>query len=136
MIQRIQSIYLLIVVALGVLGLYLPIWQNAENISVKGFENIYILTLFATEIVLAFMSIFLFSNRKLQFVIGRINILINILLLGVFGYYTQSFSGEAIIVSEKEVGIVIPFVSIVFLVLANKAIRKDENLVKSVDRLR
>ncbi|MCK5781493.1 MAG: DUF4293 domain-containing protein [Flavobacteriales bacterium] len=136
MIQRIQSVYLLIVIILGGLGLYLPIWHNAENITVKGFENIYILVLFALEIVLALATIFLFSNRKLQFVLGRINILINILLLGVFVYFTQSFSGEAIVASEKEIGLVIPFVSIVFLFLANKAIKKDEELVKSVDRLR
>ncbi len=65
----------------------------------------------------------------------RLNILINIILLGVFGYYTQTFSGETL-VSEKEIGLVIPFVSIVFLYLANLAIKKDEDLVKSVDRLR
>jgi hypothetical protein len=44
-------------------------------------------------------------------------------------------SGEAA-VSEKGIGMFIPIASIVFLVLANKAIKKDEDLVKSVDRLR
>ena len=37
---------------------------------------------------------------------------------------------------EKGIGMFLPLVSIVFLVLANKAIKKDEDLVKSVDRLR
>jgi hypothetical protein len=32
--------------------------------------------------------------------------------------------------------VVIPIISIVFLALANKAIKRDEDLVKSVDRLR
>ncbi|MEN8137742.1 MAG: DUF4293 domain-containing protein [Bacteroidota bacterium] len=136
MIQRIQTVYLLIVAILGGLGLYLPLWNNLENIEVKGFENIYILALFAIEIVLTLVTIFLFFNRKLQFVLVRINILINILLLGVFGYYTLNFSGETVIVSEKGIGLIVPFISIVFLFLANKAIRKDEELVKSVDRLR
>ena len=135
MIQRIQSIYLLIVAFLAGLGIFSPLWKNKELFVVKGFDSIYILSLFASVIVLSLVTIFLFKNRKLQFVLVRFNILINIILLGVFGYYTQTFSGE-ILVSEKEIELVIPFISIVFLYLANKAIKKDEDLVKSVDRLR
>ncbi|MCK5867634.1 MAG: DUF4293 domain-containing protein [Mycoplasmataceae bacterium] len=135
MIQRIQTLYLLIVAILAGLGIYFPLWITNKLIVVKGFDNIYILSLFASVIVLSVLSIFLFNNRKLQFVLGRLNILINIILLGVFGYLTQTLSGETL-VSEKEIGLVIPFVSIVFLYLANTAIKKDEDLVKSVDRLR
>lgn len=50
-------------------------------------------------------------------------------------YRLLSLSGETT-VSEKGVGMFLPIVSIVLLVLANKAIKKDEDLVKSVDRLR
>ena len=135
MIQRIQTLYLLIVAILAGLGIYFPLWITNKLIVVKGFDNIYILSLFASVIVLSVLSIFLYKNRKLQFVLGRLNILINIILLGVFGYFTQTLSGETL-VSEKEIGLVIPFVSIVFLYLANTAIKKDEDLVKSVDRLR
>ncbi len=135
MIQRIQSVYLLIVAILAGLGIYSPLWINDKLIIVKGFDNIYILALFASVIVLSVLSIFLYNNRKLQFVLVRFNILINIILLGVFGYYTQTLSGETL-VSEKEIGLIIPFVSIVFLYLTNTAIKKDEDLVKSVDRLR
>lgn len=135
MVQRIQSIYLVIVALLAGFGIYSPLWIKNKLIVVKGFDNIYILALFASVIVLSVLTIFLFKNRKLQFVLVRFNILINIILLGVFGYYTQTLSGETL-VSEKEIGLIIPFVSIVFLYLANKAIRKDEELVKSVDRLR
>ncbi|MEP3383632.1 MAG: DUF4293 family protein, partial [Flavobacteriaceae bacterium] len=39
-------------------------------------------------------------------------------------------------ISEKGIGMLIPVFSIVFLVLSNRAIKKDEDLVKSVDRLR
>ena len=38
--------------------------------------------------------------------------------------------------AEKGIGLILPVISIVLLVLANKAIKKDEALVKSVDRLR
>jgi membrane protease YdiL (CAAX protease family) len=135
MIQRIQSVYLLIVAILAGIGIYSPLWTNNKLIVVKGFDNIYILALFASVIGLSILTIFLFKNRKLQFVLGRVNILINIILLGVFGYYGQTFSGETL-VSEKEIGLFVPIVSIVFLYLSNRAIKKDEELVKSVDRLR
>ena len=136
MIQRIQSVYLFIVAILAGLGIYFPVWDDQKLNIIKGFDNIYILSLFASVIVLSLLAIFLFNNRKLQFVLNRFNILINLILLGVFGYYTQTLSGEAIVVSEKEIGLVVPLISIVFLYLANKAIKKDEDLVKSVDRLR
>ncbi|HAE71723.1 MAG TPA: DUF4293 domain-containing protein, partial [Flavobacteriaceae bacterium] len=46
-----------------------------------------------------------------------------------------SLSGESFL-SEKGIGMFVPIISIVFLSVANKAIKKDEDLVKSVDRLR
>lgn len=67
--------------------------------------------------------------------IGRLNIILNLILLGLFVYRSLSISGETA-VSEKGIGMFLPIVSIVFLALANKAIKKDEDLVKSVDRLR
>ena len=77
----------------------------------------------------------MFKNRKSQFVMGRLNIILNFILLGLFVYRSLNLSGETT-VSEKGIGILLPIFSIVFLVLANKAIKKDEELVKSVDRLR
>jgi hypothetical protein len=50
-------------------------------------------------------------------------------------YLSQNLSGETL-VSEKGIGMFLPIISIVFIALANKAIKKDEDLVKSVDRLR
>ncbi len=77
----------------------------------------------------------MFTNRKLQFVLGRLNIILNLILLGFFVYQSLNVSGETV-VSEKGIGMFLPIISIVLLVLANKAIKKDEDLVKSVDRLR
>ena len=56
-------------------------------------------------------------------------------ILGVYVYQSLMMSGETA-VSEKGIGMFIPILSIVLIVLANKAIRKDEQLVKSADRLR
>ncbi len=66
---------------------------------------------------------------------NRLNIILNLILLGLFVYRTLTVSGETT-VSEKGIGMFLPIVAIFLLVLANKAIKKDEDLVKSVDRLR
>ena len=66
---------------------------------------------------------------------NRLNIILNFILLGLFVFRSLNISGETD-VSEKGIGMFIPSIVILFSVLANKAIRKDENLVKSVDRLR
>jgi len=144
MIQRIQSIYLLIATLLsGGVILMFNLWVDAEG------NEFFILDSFNYDIILlkimsalffvsaawTLLAIFQFKNRKLQFVLGRLSILINFILLGILVYFTQNLSGE-INVSEKGIGLLIPVLTIVLVVLANKAIKKDEELVKSVDRLR
>ncbi|MBT8319894.1 MAG: DUF4293 domain-containing protein, partial [Gramella sp.] len=91
--------------------------------------------MFLASAAISLVSIFMFKNRKLQFVLGRLNIILNLFLLGVFVYWSLTLPGEMDI-SEKGIGMFLPIISIVFIVLANKAIKKDEDLVKSVDRLR
>jgi uncharacterized membrane protein YiaA len=136
MIQRIQSIYLFIAFLLsGVLIFFVPLWDNEAGTSVYVEEVILAFALFMVSAAISLITIFLFNNRKLQFVLGRVNIVINFLLLGVFVYWSLIVPGEMQI-SEKGIGMFVPIISIVFLVLANKAIKKDEDLVKSVDRLR
>jgi hypothetical protein len=136
MIQRIQTLYLLgVVVASGLLELWLPLWINNKGIVIMPMGELPVFISFLTSALLALLAIFKFKNRKLQFVLNRLNIILNLFLLGSFVYRTLNISGEAQ-VSEKGIGLLIPIISIVFLVLANKAIRRDEELVKSVDRLR
>jgi hypothetical protein len=136
MLQRIQTIYLLLAtVVSGGLCMYLPYGLDTNGVALYAKGELFLLGMFLGSAVLSLISIFLFKNRKLQFVLGRINILLNFILLGVFVYWSLTVSGETS-VSEKGIGMIIPVISIVLLVMANKAIRKDENLVKSVDRLR
>lgn len=136
MIQRKQSLYLLVVVILSSLLLStFPLWKNESLEAQFAFNFTPSLIGVSASAVLALISIFLFKNRKLQFVLGRINILINFFIIGFFVYWSLNLSGETQ-VSEKGIGMFVPLVSIVFLVLANKAIKKDEDLVKSVDRFR
>ncbi len=136
MIQRIQSVFLLIVALLsGLVPLWLPLWNTMDNDAFYAHQDVMISIIFYSIAALALISIFLFKNRKNQFVINRLNLILSLFLLGFFVYRSLNLSGEAL-VSEKGIGMLIPVFSIVFLVLANRAIKKDEDLVKSVDRLR
>lgn len=136
MLQRIQTVYLLIAAILsGGLIFVFHLWTTANDVPVYAKDDIVYLAMFLGSAALSLFSIFNFKNRKFQFVLGRLNIILNFILLGLFVYVLLNTSGESQI-SEKGVGIFIPIFSIVFLVLANKAIKKDEDLVKSVDRLR
>ena len=136
MLQRIQTLYLLLAsVVSGVLCLYLPYGLNQDGVELYALSKVFLFALFVGSAGLSLLTVFLFKNRKLQFVLGRVNIILNFILLGVFVYWSLTVSGESEI-SEKGIGMFIPVISIVLLVMANKAIKKDENLVKSVDRLR
>lgn len=136
MIQRIQTIYIFIsILIVGMLYYWFPVLQTGEGEPIISRNEPFYLILMGLSILLGFISIFSFKTRKRQFVLNRLNILINFVLLGVFVYWSLKVPGEAL-VSEKGIGIFLPIFSIVFLVLANKAIKKDEDLVKSVDRLR
>jgi len=136
MLQRIQTIYLLIsLIISGGLIFVFHLWTNENDVPVFAKDNMIYLLLFLGSALLSLISIFKYKNRQTQFVLGRLNIILNFILLGLFVYLLLISSGESQI-SEKGVGIFMPIFSIVFLVLANKAIKKDEDLVKSVDRLR
>ena len=143
MIQRIQSIYLFLAsVVSGGLIFVFNLWKTLK-------EQIFVLDLFPKELlalkviplmfiassILSLVTIFLYKDRKLQFVIGRIIILINLFLLGLLIYLSLTLPGETS-VSEKGIGMFLPILVVLLIVLANKAIKKDEDLVKSVDRLR
>ena len=136
MLQRIQTIYLLLAaLTSGGLIFIFKLWEDQSGQVVFVEDVLVVLAMTLVSALISFVAIFLFKNRKLQFVLGRLNILLNLILLGLFVYWSLNISGESNI-SEKGIGMLIPVFSIVFLVLANKAIKKDEDLVKSVDRLR
>uniref|UniRef100_UPI004048AF25 DUF4293 domain-containing protein n=1 Tax=Polaribacter sp. TaxID=1920175 RepID=UPI004048AF25 len=144
MIQRIQSVYLFVAALVsGVLPFVFNLWtlKSGDKVMVLDLisnESILIKTIplaYVGSAILSLIAIFLFKNRQLQFVFGRLNMLMNLYLLGVLIYVSQTVSGEMEI-SEKGIGMFLPTIAVLLLVMANKAIKKDEDLVKSVDRLR
>lgn len=136
MLQRIQTIYMIIsATLLGALYVWFPNIVSEEGLVVVRNDEPIMLGLIFGSILVTFISIFSYKKRKSQFVINRLNIILIFFLLGVFVYRSLTLSGETLL-SEKGIGVFLPIISIVFLVMANKAIKKDEDLVKSVDRLR
>lgn len=137
MIQRIQTIYLLLAFLItGVLLFFIPLWTLNNGKAFYFMQDQVYTILLGLSTMLTVISIISYKKRQNQFVMGRLNIILNLILLGLFVYRSLNLSGEAVTVSEKGIGMFLPIVAIVLLVLANKAIKKDEDLVKSVDRLR
>ena len=144
MLQRVQTIYLIIALFLStLLAARVPFWEdgqgsalylmdlfNSESIVYKGIPILFIISA-----LFSLVAIILFKQRIKQIICNRLNIAINFLLLGIIVYGLLSLPGENQF-SEKGIGVFIPIAVIVFLALANKAILRDEKLVKSVDRLR
>ncbi len=139
MLQRIQSLYLaLSAIVTGALPFVFELWtlnSNNQSVAVFSTSSALYLLLFGLSTLLTIISFFSFKKRQNQFVLNRLNMILNFILLGFFVYRSLNLSGETL-VSEKGIGMFLPAISIVLLVLANKAIKKDEDLVKSVDRLR
>ena len=152
MIQRIQSVYLLLVAVLLVVAACLPVGTFVETggVSLHSFKPLG-LTLADGEFqstwglfcilllsaIIAFATIFLFRNRMLQI---RMTIFNSILLIG---YYMAAVVFVFILKGKIEASVFrlgwalcLPAVCIVLNYLAFRAIYKDEVLVKAADRLR
>lgn len=136
MLQRIQTLYLIVSgILITALYIWFPLVIDADGNAVIRRDEPLVLGLIFLCVGLTITVILAFKKRKLQFVLNRLIIILNFVLLGVFVFRSLTLSGETL-VSEKGIGVLLPIISIVLLAMANKAIKKDEDLVKSVDRLR
>lgn len=136
MIQRIQSIYLILAaICSGLLPFVFYLWIDSTKGLVYFMSIMTYTVMFGLSTSLGILSLLSFKNRQQQFVMNRLNMILNLILLGLFVYRALNLSGETQ-VSEKGIGMFLPVLTILLLVLANRAIKKDEDLVKSVDRLR
>lgn len=129
MLQRIQTIWIVLAI-LGAVFLFV----TGEDASI--IENVPVLTIgCAVLVLLGGLSIFNFRNRKKQILLNNLSIFINALLIGALMYWLLNLSG-GIDFPEKGIEPIFPLISMICLFIANFFIRRDERLVKSVDRLR
>ena len=146
MIQRIQSIFLLLAGAalLSLFGIPFATSGQADTALFADkiynlFDNTILIVLAALGGLAALINIFLFKNRELQLKLDYLVITLSILLpiIAVFLVFKSgSETAQEIDIQENYFGLAMPILAIIFAALANKFIKKDHKLVKSMDRLR
>ena len=95
MIQRIQSLYLFVCALLSALvPMFFPLWKDAKQMPIYFTTDIIYIVGFGLTATMALISILLFKNRQNQFVLNRLTIILNFILIGLFVYRTLNLSGE------------------------------------------
>ena len=140
MIQRIQTLYLLIVTALVAVMLFAPLAWFAGQAGEYGLYAFSLRSADGTLAQLPLVTIFLFRRRLLQI---RLCVAEMVLLAGAVVmegvYYFLSgrlFAGMAFHTQGFKPAIALPLVALLFAFLAARAIFHDELLVRSADRIR
>jgi len=156
MLQRIQTLYLLVVVITSIAMFFLPLISFVSDLLylklyVYEFRNLTpdsdvhfsfttvlpLVLINAGVLLISLITIFRYKNRILQVKLVRFTLLLSMLLIvGIFVLYPNIVIKISDAVSEFETGAYIPIINLLFLFLANRGILKDEKLVRSVDRLR
>ena len=136
MIQRIQSIWLLLAAACVALSVKLPYYSgtNAKAIPYYELNATENFLLFGTTIVtglLAFLTIFFYKKRPLQLRLCVLGILLEALL--IFLYYREVSTFTQ---GTYSLWAILHSLVVIFFFLAARAINKDEKLIKDSDRLR
>ena len=157
MIQRIQSVFLLLLALAMLSMLALPLWHKIDSLAHQeltltalgfqaqgvaapagGLPAWVIGALAAASAAVAVVEIFQFRNRARQLMLGALNIL---LITGVIGasFYLSNQGEQALslkLAGEFKAGFYLPTLALLLNLLANRFIRRDEQLVRSMDRLR
>jgi len=151
MIQRIQSVYLFLAALFLMLFYFFPIASFTTNTFSFEFFNCHIthpenlkppiallpLAIFPfLSVILSFVSIFLFKKRKLQLRIGKLNLLTVFITIGISIIYFLKL--KSLLEGTIQFGFsgLFPIITFVMLILANRAIQHDENLIRAADRIR
>lgn len=151
MIQRIQSVYLLLIIVCSSVLFFIPVVQfQAANISFSIVQYIPALAINTSNvpsliwltcvnciiILLTGLTLFLFKNRPLQNKLCRFLFLANTIFIVFIFFIAGELEKITQIKANYSVGAYVPFLTFLLLVLTIRAIKKDELLVKSADRLR
>jgi len=154
MIQRIQTVFLFITAALCVALFFVNIAEfdvdgSAVTLSLsqysdeagKMIESTHIIyqqvILTALVALINLIAIFLYNNRILQMRVCIYSIILQVAILVMFAFYIwigQSENGNEFL--HFGIGSFIPLITIILTYLAFHSIKKDEKLVRSLDRIR
>jgi hypothetical protein len=150
MIQRIQSIFLLLVALCLACTFFVDIAQVGEatlsvhgieapeTISVAPFLPFPLSAMVIGLVLLTLFVLFSFKNRKRQLLLGRLNYLLILVFIVLTFLSISDLQKELNDINANPYlwGAYLPIISLGLHLLANRAIKRDEELVKSLDRLR
>lgn len=138
MLQRLQSVWLLLATAFDAITFRFPFYSGDWTKDILPFPvdlnattTIWLTILTALTGILAFVTIFLFDNRKLQLKLCYLGIFLTVVLLTVYILETQNFT-----TGNVAIWAVFYFAILGCFILAARGIWKDDKLIKSMDRLR
>jgi peptidoglycan/LPS O-acetylase OafA/YrhL len=133
--QRIQTLYMFLAAIAGILlAGVLTLWQGPEG-DFKALDNPVYAFLAGAAAGMLLANIFNYKKRKLQIVLNRAAMLAFLVAAGfmIYEYVALVTSGQA---TGPGLGLVMPLLAIILIVMANRGITKDEELVQSANRFR
>jgi peptidoglycan/LPS O-acetylase OafA/YrhL len=141
MIQRIQSLWLLLAGIAGLITYKMPLWSGKlQDGSIKNFvgsENLALFAAIVATCVLGFVTIFLFRNRKLQKNLSTLGVFLSLGIVALEFFIVDDYKKSLnFMESSWKIGAIMPILMVILFFLAYQGIRNDEKLIKSVDRLR
>jgi predicted MFS family arabinose efflux permease len=144
MLQRIQTLYLLIaLVAVGVslvMDWVTYVMEEASTSFMTGNPAMVMYVLVGLSMLTLVLVISRFKDRKGQMKLANVAMFDMLLIVVMFGvlHYQQieSYNELGELSLSYDLGVAMPLIAIVLIWMAKKAIKKDDDLVKSVDRLR
>lgn len=143
MIQRVQTVWLLLSLACCVLLFFIPVWESSSSASggmdeIGAYSHLFLLPFAVLLVISHLVTIFLFGKRKLQMKFCSVNILLYLVffVLALFFIQQENNVFANFRVTEFKSGALLPWIGIFFNVMARRGIRKDEELIRSMDRLR
>jgi|SRR5688572_24460741 len=141
MIQRIQSLFIALVAIIHALLFIVPVyyWDTPEGHYVlKALYNIPLIVLHAVIILFSLYVIISFKDRKRQRTMVFILLFMIMGAISLFTVYMMQISASDgyILRPAKCIGIYLQLICLLFCFLAARRIKKDDDLVKSVDRVR
>lgn len=151
MIQRIQSVYLLAAAIFGVLFYMFPIAffegsNGGVNLYSCHLSNVNSASSLPTllplailpviSVFLSVMAIFLFNKRVLQMKLAKLNMLVLFIIILLSGFYFVNIGNVLNTSGKPAFAAIFPVLAIILVFMANRAIKKDHDLIKSADRIR
>ncbi len=141
MIQRIQTLWLALAAICGFAMAKVPLFSatltDGTTRSYLASESLLSFALIIGIACLSTVAIFLFKNRPTQYKMALSGMLLSMVVIGLQVLSVEDFKKTVTIQQGTyQWGGLLPIAMVVFLFLASRGIRKDEKLIKSLDRLR